>query len=984
MTKKSLIIYFIITLMIISVIILDMNKTLENANPEYKPYDLISIEGHYSEFIKQHSNDFLDNEISYLFNFNEFIINDNALLEESYFAWNDDDTFEIQANIDDAGLYLIDFNYNSQTDTHLPVTISVSINDEIQYYELKNIVLDTLWKDIEQERMIDRYGNDLLNEQELYPEFTTTVLKDSERLYENGLYVYLNQGINNITFSKEVGNINVHSVNIHTLNALITYDEYIGQFNDIDFVDSTIIKTEAEDYYYKNSSTIIAGVNRDPLVTPFSLSKLKLNVLGVDTFNESGNYVTWKPNIMQAGLYYLTFKVKQDSEYQSMFRTLYVNNEIPFEEAKHIYFEYNPNWTNATIKSFNNENMAIYLEPGDEITLEVDGTLLNAPVKKLELIKNQISQLGLDLTKLTKNNTDAGIDWDIKSYFPTIETDLNNWITELKEIEYYLKNLYGYERDALIINNLKTSISKLEYILKDIDELPRLFNTLSRGSSSALQIISNTIEIILKQNMIIDSIYIHSSDSILEEPNPSLTRQITTEIKRFFISFSDPTYTTKLEENEIEIWVNRSRQFTDIIQQLADSEFTRSTGIKVKISIINNDSKLLLANSANNQPDAAMGVSAWIPNEYGMRGMLYDIKQIPGYSDTTSLFDPEQLVPYVYDDKLYGIPETENFYLLFYREDILEELNLEIPQTWEDVVKILPVLNRNGMNFYVPLSSSNAFKSFDATAPFIFQNGGSLYSEDGFSGGIDSEESIKAIEFMTDLYKEYGVPLQISSFFNQFRDGTVPIGIGDFGMYLQLTNAASDINGLWNVALVPGIEQEIYNQETDSYITEINRSMPGAQQGIIIFDKSEYKEEVWEFISWWMSTDTQIKYSERLINTLGNKYIWNSANQNAFANLRINSYHKNVILEQWNHLKEVPKIPGSYIVEREISNIWNNVVYNDANLRSQISDATIKINKELKRKMIEFNYLDKEGFVIKEFIIPKKEDILEWAGSDIS
>jgi len=327
-----------------------------------------------------------------------------------------------------------------------------------------------------------------------------------------------------------------------------------------------------------------------------------------------------------------------------------------------------------------------------------------------------------------------------------------------------------------------------------------------------------------------------------------------------------------------------------------------------------------------------------------------------------------------YNDALYGLPETENFYVLFYRKDILvDELGLEVPETWDDVLELLPTLNRYGMSFYVPLSNASAFKSFDTTAPFIYQFGGEIYTSDGFGVQLDSPESLQALEFMTDLYTEYGTPVQITSFFNSFRYGTVPIGIGDFGMYLQLTNAASDIRGLWDVALVPGVAST-----DETFTTTINRSMPGAQQASIIFDKSEKKDDAWEFLKWWMSTDTQVTYSETLINTLGSRYVWNSANIEAFSQLRINEDHKAVILDQWNYLKETQKIPGSYIIEREISNIWNTVVYEDTNLRSAISDAIIKIDKEIERKMIEFGYIDTSGTILQEFILPTETTIEGW------
>jgi ABC-type glycerol-3-phosphate transport system substrate-binding protein len=495
-------------------------------------------------------------------------------------------------------------------------------------------------------------------------------------------------------------------------------------------------------------------------------------------------------------------------------------------------------------------------------------------------------------------------------------------------------------------------------------------------------LISNQLDPLLKQPLIVDAIYIHSADQELPRADANVFQNLRVGIARFFLSFVDSSYAEKASEDELEVWVNRSRQYVDLIQKITDDEFTRTTGIKVKISLISDDSKLLLANSANQQPDVAMGISAWIPNEYGMRGMLYDISQSEGFSEVISVYNPEQLIPMTYNNQLFGLPETENFFVLFYRKDILEQLQLTVPNTWDDVLGMLPVLRRYGMSFYVPLSNSSSLKSFDATAPFIYQFGGSIYAEDGLSSGLDQENTIEAMTFMTDLYREYAMPYQVPSFFNSFRYASIPIGIGDFGMYLQLMNAASDIRGLWDIALVPGIEHEVYNETSGMTETVINRSMGGAQQASIIFDKSTKKDEAWSFLSWWMSTETQNNFADTLINTLGTRYLWNTANLEAFENMRWQEDHKAVILEQWEHLREVPKIPGSYIIEREISNTWTSVVYEDANLRSSISDAIIKIDKEVARKMIEFGYLDRQGNIIKPFILPTKEDILRWYDND--
>ncbi len=964
---------FVVFFVVLSLV---SNRTYK-ANPQISAAPIISEDGYFSQFLMLHQNDFLIEELSYVIPCTEMILEVNQICETDSYDWLDDNIVTVDVHIEQSGLYAVMFDYTSQTTTHLPITIAMSVNGVTPYYEASQITLRTLWTEKTFDLATDRYGNDVSSEQEVVNQSQQSILRDSEYLYE-ALYIYLEEGDNTISFEKEYGELLLHTISLYSTINYPSYDEYLSMFNSNEPI-NYYEQIQAEEATYKNSSMIVRGVSRDPLVEPFSLTKLKLNILGTDTYNIAGDRVTWTPDISEAGWYYVTFKVKQDTDFRTMYRTLYVNGEIPFEEVNHVAFPFSDEWHNVTISSLDGNPYKIYLAPGDNLSLEVDSTVFRNNIDYLKATISEISDLGLDVIKLTKNNTDPGIDWDIPEYFPTLESDLQGWIDDIETVISHQRLLDGYSKDSQIIQDLQAAIDKLIQIKSDMNELPRMLTVLSTGSSSALQLISTQLDALTTQKMEMDAVYITSIDQDIPDPTPSSFQSIWVGVERFFLSFFDSSYEEHASEEELEVWVNRSRQYADVIQQLADKQFTPESGVKVKVSIINNDGKLLLANSANQQPDVALGVSAWIPNEYGMRGMLYDLTKANDFTDTISVFHDEQLVPMTYNNSLYGLPETENFYVLFYRKDILvDELGLEVPNTWNDVLDILPTLNRYGMSFYVPLSNANAFKSFDATAPFIYQFGGEIYSSDGFGVELDSVESLQALEFMTDLYTEYGTPVQISSFFNSFRYGTVPIGIGDFGMYLQLTNAASDIRGLWDIALVPGVEHEVYNQETSSYETVINRSMPGAQQASVIFEKSDKKDDAWKFLQWWMATDTQTTYSETLINTLGSRYIWNSANVEAFTNLRINEEHKSVILEQWTNLKETQKIPGSYIIEREISNVWNSVVYEDANLRSAVSDATIKINKEINRKMVEFGYLDTDGTIQKDFILPTKQTIESW------
>ena len=144
-----------------------------------------------------------------------------------------------------------------------------------------------------------------------------------------------------------------------------------------------------------------------------------------------------------------------------------------------------------------------------------------------------------------------------------------------------------------------------------------------------------------------------------------------------------------------------------------------------------------------------------------------------------------------------------------------------------------------------------------------------------------------------------------------------------------------------------------------------------------MFANTEQPDEAWEFMKWWMSTETQVDFQEQLILNYGFEYLWNSANVEAFAQSPIPDEHKEVILEQWEWLQEPLKLPGSYMQERELSNVWNRIVFDGMNPRVAIDQAVVTINREITRKMEEFGYL-RDGQVVREFTVPSIETIEGW------
>ena len=144
-----------------------------------------------------------------------------------------------------------------------------------------------------------------------------------------------------------------------------------------------------------------------------------------------------------------------------------------------------------------------------------------------------------------------------------------------------------------------------------------------------------------------------------------------------------------------------------------------------------------------------------------------------------------------------------------------------------------------------------------------------------------------------------------------------------------------------------------------------------------MFKSSDKKQEAWEFIEWWMSTETQENYISKLYSMYGEEYLWFSPNLEAFMSLPISTDHKEVILEQLEYAIEVSRIPAAYVIEQTISDAFSQVVFNGENVRIALDNAVIVSNREIARKMEEFGYM-KDGKKVKDYLVPTIYNIEDW------
>ena len=771
-------------------------------------------------------------------------------------------------------------------------------------------------------------------------------------------------GVNTITISVNSGAFDLLGLRLVPSENVPAYEDTLS---DGATLAENTLSLSATEMILRNNPSIRLTSNNDPSAERYAVDSLLLNAIEGGSFRLGNDTIVYEVTVETAGYYHLGVKYRQDYLMQMpAFRELRINGVIPFEEARLLQFHSTSSYQNLLFGD--PDPYLFYLDAGThEISLRAVMEPYRDVYHALTDMMQEISDLSLEIKKLTGNSTDRYRTWDIARFIPDTEARLTRWIDTLNAIDTHLSS-FSYQDNPGALTNMTIARERLEDLREDINSIPSNMLLLADGNTSASQMIGSSIQSFLENGLDLQSIHV-KGEARLPRSRANIFERAFVGTYRFFESFGSQEYQIgDVDDGVLEVWINHPRQYIEIIQKMVDSGFTAETGIQVQIALMPDENKLILANAADNAPDVAVGVNHWIPYELAIRGASMDLRQFEGYEETVGLFKPGVMVPYAFEEGIYGLPETQNFWVTYYREDVLESLDIPVPQTWNEVIEILPEMQRFDMNYYSPLAFFKGFKPFVSTMPFIYQFGGQLYSEDGMNTVINGENSIEGITLMSELFTVYNLPKEVPNFYQHFRYGTMPIGISDLGTYLQLSIAAPEIAGKWNIAPHPGVMNES---------GEIERWAASGAQSSMIMQSTDMPDEAWEFLSWWMSTEIQTDFAIQLQTTYGTEYLWNTANIEAFQSLPLPQEHIDTIMTQWDYALEASRVPGAYMVEREISNAWNKIVFDDTNPRITLDNAVRIANREIRYKMEEFDYVI-DGEIIKPYKVPTIDNIYDW------
>ena len=139
-----------------------------------------------------------------------------------------------------------------------------------------------------------------------------------------------------------------------------------------------------------------------------------------------------------------------------------------------------------------------------------------------------------------------------------------------------------------------------------------------------------------------------------------------------------------------------------VIKRLIDDQFVPQTGLLVNLRLVDSSSTLTQAILAKQGPDCALIVPSQTPINLAMRDALVELSSLEGFQETRGWFYDSAFIPYIFQDGVYAMPETQVFWMIFYRKDILAGMGLEPPDTWEDFYKAVSVIMKNNMQIGVP------------------------------------------------------------------------------------------------------------------------------------------------------------------------------------------------------------------------------------------------------------------------------------------
>jgi len=860
-------------------------------------------------------------------------------------------------DVDEAGFYNMRLNYFPIEGKSSMIERILHINGEVPFDGARNLTFQRIWgnaNDVVQ----DIHGNDIRPSQIETPFWTQGFFRDSIGYVNEPYQFYLEKGENTITLEATREPVVIDSIEILSVSDLPSYEDVHATYmaNGYSETGSELMLRQAQIAAYTTSPTLYPLVDStSSATTPSSPTKDLLNTIGGNNWRIANDRIAWDFEVEESGLYAISMRVKQKlATGMNVSRNIYIDGEIPFEELKDYQFPHSPDWRIQTLGT-QDEAFLFYFEAGRtyELSMEVSLGSYGALIAELQASIDRLNALYREILIYTGPEPDPFRDYQLEDRVTDLVARLQTEREILQEIRDQIIEISGTKSEKTGI--LDTILIQLRDFTRSPREIHRNLNVYNQNIAS----LGTLIILLSQQPLEIDYFAFHNPESDLPRNRDNFFARTLFAVRSFIA-----TYTTDYdtigrtteptdEDVSIEVWLSIGRDQANVLRKLIDETFTPETGIHIDLKLVSGP-VLLPATLAGEGPEVAMMVQNDIPVNYAMRNAVYDLSQFDDFEEiVSSRFKESAIVPFNHEDGYYALPEQQIFLMMFYRKDIFEELGMTPPETWDDMITMIPDLQKHNLEFFLPIPIQQQGQVISLPpnpvySSMFYQNDGEFYIDNNRESGFNEGVAPQIFETWTQFYTDYSFPVE-ANFVNRFRSGQMPIGIDYYNMYNVLSVFAPEIRGRWDFMPIPGT---LSTDENGNQV--IRRDTVSTGTSAMILENAENKDAAWEYLKWWTSTETQVRFGREMEGILGAAARYPTANVEAMQQLpwTVAEYMK--LEEQWNQVRGIPEVPGGYMTGRHLDNALRMVLEDSTNPRETIYDFVQVINEELAKKRREF------------------------------
>lgn len=889
--------------------------------------------------------------------------NDYSEMTDALYTGSDSQvTWEV--DVPEAGYYNILLDYMTVPSRGVSVERAISINGQLPFEDAANITFSRIWVDGAEPR-VDNQGNEIRPAQVEEYSWQSAYCRDDMGYIAEPYQFYFEKGSNTLTLEAVNEPLILGGLTLTPIETRADYAAYSKEqtAQGAQGTGRTFLQVvQGEEAVRRSDSSLYAKYDRASASTqPYSVMNTVLNYTGGDAWRAAGQWIEWDFDIPEDGYYNIMIKGRQNYARGSVSaRSLYLDGEIPFQEMEAVAFEYSNDWECMTLADEEGTPYRFYLTQGTH-TIRLEASLggMGSILEELEDSTYRLNQIYRRLLVYTGATPDKYRDYNLDKVYPEI---LEAMSLESKRLYKIVDEMVAYTgQKADKIATAQTLAQQLERFAEHPEKITLEFTNFKDNITALGTAALNMSETKLD----VDYLVISGEDAKPQEDNAGVFAKLLHEVKSFAASFVvdynavGDVYSE--DEDVVKVWVLTGRDQGTILKSMVDDTFTPETGIKVNVEIVGADA-LLNAVLAGRGPNVVLSVGADQPVNYALRNAAEDLSQFDDLQEILSSYTESSYEQYRLGDSVYAIPETQMFNVMFYRKDVLEELELEVPQTWQDLIEMLPTIQGNNMSVGIPTAAGSSATGSASTAiasntpdlslyfTLLFQNGGDLYNENATRTTVDEEAGVEAFEEYTKYFTDYGIPT-IYDFVSRFRSGEMPIGLTNYTVYNTLVVSAPEIRGLWDFTLIPGMEK--VDEKGNSYIDRSD-FITGSATMMIKTEEESLREKSWEFMKWWAEADTQVRFGREIEALLGSSARYATANVDAFNQLAWGADEIKVLSEQWQQTVGIREVPGGYYTGRHITNAIRKVINEKIDPRETIIDYSITIDEEIIKKRMEF------------------------------